>query len=136
MRNRAMISRWVLEKGQADGSVEWVVRDGKHFVTIHSYERLRTLFGDLLREVQRVKSEGDYEGAKALVENYGVRIEPELHSEVRSRYAALGIAPFSGFVNPVMSLVRRGSEVTDVAISYDEAYDDQMLRYSRDYAAL
>ncbi len=136
MRNRAMISRWVLEKGQADGSVEWIVRDGKHFVTIHDYERLRVLFGDLLREVQRVKSEGDYEGAKALVENYGVRIEPELHAEVRRRYAALGIAPFSGFVNPVMSLVRNGSEITDVAISYGEAYDDQMLRYSRDYAAL
>ncbi len=134
MRNRAMISRWVLEKGGAD-VVEWVVKDGKHFVHIKDYGKLRSLFGELLREVQRVKSEGDYEGAKRLVEDYGVKIEPALHAEVRSRYASLGIAPFSGFVNPRLKLGYDANGLaTDVLISYDEAFDEQMLRYSHDYA--
>lgn len=136
MRNRALISRWVLERGQADGSVEWVVKDGKHYVHICDYQRVRSLVGDLLREVQRIKSEGDFEGAKALVETYGVKIEPELHAEVRERYAALGIAPFSGFVNPVLTPVMENGEIVDVTISYTEAYDEQMLRYSKNYAGL
>lgn len=136
MRNRAMISRWILERGLADGSVQWIERDGKHYVHICDYQRVRQLTADLLREVQRVKSEGDYEGAKALVENYGVKIDPVLHAEVRERYHALGIAPFSGFVNPVLTPVMKDGEIVDVTISYDEAYDDQMLRYSRDYSAL
>lgn len=136
MRNRALISRWVLERGQADGSVEWVVKDGKHYVHICDYQRVRSLVGDLLREVQRIKSEGDFEGAKALVETYGVKIEHELHAEVRERYAALGIAPFSGFVNPVLTPVMENGEIVDVTISYTEAYDEQMLRYSKNYAGL
>ena len=136
MRNRALISRWVLERGQADGSVEWIEKDGKHYVHICDYQRVRTLVGELLREVQRVKSEGDIEGAKALIETYGVKIDPALHAEVRERYNALGIAPFSGFVNPVLTPVMKDGEIVDVQISYDEAYDDQMLRYSSDYAGL
>ncbi|MGN0010745.1 MAG: dihydrofolate reductase [Marinilabiliaceae bacterium] len=136
MRNRAMISRWVLERGQDSGAVSWIEKDGRHYVSIADYQCVRRLFAELLSEVQRIKSEGDYEGAKRLIETYGVKIDPALHAEVRARYASLGIAPFSGFVNPVLSLVYSEGEVSDVAISYDEAYDDQMLRYSADYSAL
>lgn len=136
MRNRAMISRWLLEKGSAMGAVEWVAKDGKHFVHITDYHCLRRLVGELLCEVQRIKSEGDYEAAKNIVETYGVKVDALLHAEVRQRYGALGIAPFSGFVNPRLSLVKKDGAIVDVAISYDEAYDDQMLRYSSSYSAL
>lgn len=136
MRNRAMISRWLLEQGSAEGVVEWVVRNHKHYVHILDYQRMRLLVGSLLREVQRIKSEGDYGAAKTMVETYGVKVDPALHAEVRDRYNALGIAPFSGFVNPVLSPVMKDGRVVDVAISYDEAFDDQMLRYSSSYSAL
>lgn len=136
MRNRAMISRWLLERGKACGAAEWAARNGKHYVHILDYGRMRLLVAELLREVQRIKSEGDYNAAKNMVETFGVKVEPKLHSEVRSRYDALGIAPFSGFVNPVLSPVKRGGRIVDVAISYDEAFDAQMLRYSSSYSAL
>ena len=137
MRNRAIIARWVIERGEALGCVKMEVRDGKHYVVITDYLQTRQLFGDLLKEIQRIKSEGDYAAARDIVEGYGVRVAPELHSEIRTRYAALGIAPFSGFVNPTLSLVTDANgQPTDVSISYDEQYDEQMLRYSRQYAAL
>ncbi|MGN0028428.1 MAG: dihydrofolate reductase [Marinilabiliaceae bacterium] len=136
MRNRAMISRWLLERGASCGAAEWVERDSKHYVHILDYGRMRILVAELLREVQRIKSEGDYNAAKEMVETYGVKVDALLHSEVRRRYQALGIAPFSGFVNPVLSLVKDGSRIVDVAIYYTEAFDAQMLRYSLSYSVI
>lgn len=135
MRNRQLISKWVMERAEKMGAAKIVEREGKHYVVISDYEALRDLFGQLLREIQRIKSTGDYEAAKAIVEGYGVKTDKALHHEVRERYAALNVAPFSGFVNPKMELVKNESGVVvDVKISYDETYIEQMLRYSRDYA--
>ena len=105
MRNRQLIASWVYEKGKADNVIERVSRDGKTYFTIRDYEALRKLFGRLLAEVQRVKSEGDFEGARNLIENYGVRIDPVLHQEVLERYQKLSVAPYAGFVNPKYRLV-------------------------------
>ena len=167
MRNRAMIAHWVLEqaqqiarrkaqsqyRGHTDAehpqavfplpaeelkpAVELVKRDGKTFVQINNYEALRALFGKLLAEVQRVKSTGDFEGARQLIERYGVKVDNELHQEVLARYRALNLAPYKGFINPVYVVTRdeRG-EITDITLRYDEPYDQQMLRYSRDYHTL
>lgn len=137
MRNRALIARWALEQGRADGVAELVRRDGKTFVRINDYAGLRTLFGRLLAEIQRIKSEGDYDAAQQLVEQYAIRIDPALHREIRERYQRLNLAPYKGFINPVYKPVRDAEgRITDVHISYGEAYDAQMLRYSRDYATL
>lgn len=137
MRNRALIARWVFEKGQADKVVEMVKRDGKTYVQINDYEAMRQLFANLLTEIQRIKSEGDYGAARSLVEDYGVKVDPELHREVRERYASLHIAPYKGFINPVYKAVRNAAgEITDVTLDYTEGYDDQMLRYGRDYSFL
>lgn len=137
MRNRALIARWVYEQGEANRVVEFVRRDSKTFIRIHDYEALRMLFGRLLAEIQRIKSEGDYAAAAALVEQYGVRIDPVLHQEVRERYARLGLAPYKGFINPVYTPVYdAGGKLTDVKVSYTEGYAAQMLRYSREYHAL
>lgn len=137
MRNRALIANWVIENGKADNVVELVERDGKTYVEINDYAKLRELFGILLSEVQRIKSEGDYEAGKALVENYGVKINQALHKEVLDRYAKLNLAPYKGFVNPVYKLVKDDNgNVTDVTISYDENYVDQQLRYSNQYSVL
>lgn len=134
MRNRQMICKWVMQRAEENGVAEMVVRAGKHYVVIHDYEELRQLFGKLLREVQRIKSVGDYEAAKNMVEQYGVKLDKELHVEVRSRYAALNVAPFTGFVNPEISPVVENGDIVDVKISYDESYVEQMLRYSKEYA--
>lgn len=146
MRNRALIARWALENGrgrESAGSVgeppidviELVKRDGKTFVKINDYDRLRKLFGKLLAEIQRIKSTGDYEAAKSLVENYGVRIDSELHKEVLDRYAKLDIAPYKGFINPVYKAVKNSNgKIIDVKISYSEGYAEQMLRYSSKYS--
>lgn len=137
MRNRALIARWVFEQGKDDKVVELVRRKGKTYVHINDYAALRTLFGKLLAEVQRIKSEGDYEAARRLVETYGVSIDPELHREVLARYERLHLSPYKGFINPVYTAVRGADgSIEDVKVSYDEAYDAQMLRYSRDYATL
>lgn len=137
MRNRALIARWALEQGRADGVAELVRRDGKTFVRINDYAGLRTLFGRLLAEIQRIKSEGDYDAAQQLVEQYAIRIDPALHREIRERYQRLNLAPYKGFINPVYKPVRDAEgRIIDVHISYGEAYDAQMLRYSRDYATL
>lgn len=100
MRNRKMIAEWCYERGKADNVIEWVEQDGKRYIVVNDFERLRSLFGEMLREVQRIKSTGDYEAGRALVEKYAVKIDPELHREVLERYARLGIEPYSGFVNP------------------------------------
>jgi len=137
MRNRALISNWVIEKGAADSVVVLKERDNKTYVVVNDYDKLRILFGELLSEVQRIKSEGDFEAGKKLVETYGVKVDNTLHTEVLSRYESLNIAPYKGFVNPVYKLVTDESgKVTDVTVSYDENYVDQQLRYSRQYSVL
>lgn len=135
MRNRQLIARWALEQGAEQKVVELVVRDGKTFVRINDYEQLRSLFGRLLAEVQRIKSEGDYEAARRLVETYAVRIDPALHAEVLERYRQLHLAPYKGFINPVYTpCYDVEGRWTDVKVDYTEGYAAQMLRYSRDYA--
>ena len=137
MRNRQLIARWVLEQGREAKVVELVVREGKTYVRVNDYVQLRALFGKLLAEVQRIKSEGDYEAARRLVETYGVQIDPALHAEVLRRYERLHLAPYKGFVNPVYTLQTDAEgNVTDVQIAYTEGYAEQMLRYSREYSNL
>lgn len=134
MRNRQLIAKWVFEKGAADKVVELVKRDGKTYVQINDYDALRGLFGQLLAEVQRIKSEGDYEAGRKLVEQYAVAVDPELHKEVLSRYGALNIAPYKGFVNPVYTPVYGADgEISDVKVDYTEEFLPQVLRYSKQY---
>lgn len=137
MRNRQLIARWAFEKGATDKVVELVKKDGKTYVKIYDYQRLRELFGQLLAEIQRIKSEGDFEAARQLVEKYAVKIDPALHAEVLARYEKLHLAPYKGFVNPVYEAVTdENGKITDVKVSYDEGYAEQMLRYSKDFANL
>jgi len=137
MRNRQLIASWVYEKGKTDKVIEMVKRDNKTYVVINDYEKLRLLFGKLLAEIQRIKSTGDFEGGKTLVETYGVKVNQTLHTEMLERYKKLHLAPYRGFVNPVYSLVKNEKgEIIDVAISYKENYIDQHLRYSKDYSVL
>ncbi|MDD4033326.1 MAG: dihydrofolate reductase [Bacteroidales bacterium] len=136
MRCRKLISEWCLEKGTPEGIVEKVVKEGKTYVKIHDMQKLRALFGKLLNEIQRIKSTGDYEAGKALVENYGVKVDPVLHQEVLDRYARLNIAPYSGFINPVFKPVMENGEITDVLIEYPKDYIQQHLDYSREYSVL
>ncbi len=135
MRNRQLISKWVIEKG--NGVVELKQRDGKYFVVVNDYEALRGLFGDLLREIQRIKSTGDFEAAKAMVETYAITIDPELHAQVLERYEALNLYPYNGFVNPVFTpSFDENGKFTGLSIDYTEGYAEQHLRYSRDYSFL
>jgi dipeptidyl-peptidase-3 len=137
MRNRALIARWTLDHGREENVVALKKENGKTFVVINNYARLRDLFGELLAEVQRVRSEGDFKGAQALIETYAVKIDPELHKEIKERYDKLGIAPYKGFVNPVYEAVKdRNGNITDIKITYTEGYAEQMLRYSKEYSDL
>ncbi|MBS6238525.1 MAG: dihydrofolate reductase [Bacteroides sp.] len=137
MRNRQLIARWVFEKGATDKVVELVKKDGKTYVVVNDYEKLRELFGELLSEIQRIKSTGDYQGAHDLVENYAVKVDPALHAEVLERYKILNLAPYKGFVNPKYeAVVDAAGKITDVKVTYDEGYAEQMLRYSKDYSNL
>lgn len=132
MRNRALIARWTLE--HYPNAVAIVKRDGKSYVEITDYEALRNAFGELLAEIQRIKSEGDYDAAKNIVERYAIHVDAEIHNELLSRYKALGIAPYKGFLNPRMTLIKDvDGHPKDVAIDYTETYEQQMLRYSREY---
>lgn len=138
MRNRALIAHWVLEQAKSQKTakpcVELVRQKGKTFVRVNDYAEMRHLFGNLLAEIQRIKSEGDYEGARKLVETYGVQVDAKVHKEILERYARLKLSPYKGFINPVYHAVRDAQgNITDVTISYDEAFDAQNLRYSRDY---
>ncbi len=138
MRNRALIAHWVLEQAKSQKTakpcVELVKQKGKTFVRVNDYAEMRHLFGNLLAEIQRIKSEGDYEGARKLVETYGVQVDAKVHKEILERYARLKLSPYKGFINPVYHAVRDAQgNITDVTISYDEAFDAQNLRYSRDY---
>ncbi len=136
MQNRKLIAEWCYEKGLKDKVIEKKVRKGKTYFVVNDYEALRGLFGDLLAEVQRIKSEGDYEAGKALVEKYAVHIDPVLHKEVLERYAALGLKPYGGFVNPDIIPVTENGKVTDYRVEYTDDYLGQMLKYGREYSAL
>ena len=137
MRNRQLIAAWAYEHGKADNVIEFVKRDNKTFIKINDYTKLRDLFGQLLAEVQRIKSEGDYEAGRILVETYAVKVDQQLHKEVLDRYATLDIAPYKGFVNPVYTPVTdKDGNITDVTVSYEEEYLPQVLRYSEQYRTL
>ena len=135
MRNRALISRWTLTN--YPDAVQIIVKDNKHYVSISDYKLLRKAFGTLLAEVQRIKSEGDYEAAQTLVEQYGIKLDAKLHKEIRKRYQRLNLAPYKGFINPKYELIHdTAGNIIDVSISYNEAYDKQMLRYGKQYSTL
>lgn len=137
MRNRQLIAQWVYQKGKADNVVELVKKKGKTYVKVNDYNHLRLLFGELLAEIQRIKSTGDYEGARNLVETYGVKVDPILHREVLARYKKLNLAPYKGFVNPKYEAVTdKKGNIIDVKVSCNEGYAEQMLRYSKDYSSL
>ena len=135
MRNRQLIAMWVYK--HANGAVELIEREGKHYLQINDYAEVRRLYGELLKEIQRITSEGDYTAAKAMVEDYAVKVEPTLHSEILARYAKLNLAPYKGFVNPVYTPVLDAEgNITDVTLDYTEGYVEQHLRYSHDYSSL
>ncbi len=136
MQNRKLIAEWCYEQGKADNVIEKKVRDGKTYFVVNDYEALRGLFGKLLAEIQRIKSEGDYKAGKALVETYAVNIDPALHKEVKERYDALGLKPYGGFVNPEIVPVTKGGKVVDYRVEYPDDYLGQMLEYGRKYATL
>ena len=137
MRNRALIARWALEMGKKEQVIEMICLNRKTYVQINDYQKLREIFGKQLAEIQRIKSEGDLEAARQLVERYGVKVDPSLHQEILARYNQLNLAPYKGFINPVYTpVVDEQNNITDIRISYGEAYDKQMLRYSKDYATL
>lgn len=136
MRNRQLVAAWVYEKGKKDNVIEKVKKDGKTYFVIRNYEKLRGLFGDLLREIQRIKSEGDYEAGKKLVESYGVKVDKELHKEVLERYKKLNIAPYRGFINPVLIPVEKDGKIVDVQVKYPANFDEQMLYYAKNYSYL
>ena len=137
MRNRQLVAKWVYEKGKGDNVVSFEKRNEKTYVVVNDYERLRSLFGTLLAEIQRIKSEGDFNAGKQIVEDYAVKVNQDLHQEILSRYARLNLAPYKGFVNPVMEeVLNEQGEVTDVRLNYTEGYAEQMLRYSKNYSFL
>src|SRR5699024_5779916 len=134
MRNRHWISQWVYEKGKKDSVIVKKVEDGKTYFVIQDYAKLRDLFGQLLREVQRIKSEGDYEAAKHLVETYGVHIDPALHKEVLKRNAPIATPPYGGFVNPVLVPVKNDKgDITDIKVTQPDSFAEQMLNYAKKY---
>lgn len=136
MRDRQLIAKWCYEKGREQNVIELVKENGKTYVVINDYAKLRGLFGELLKEVQRIKSEGDFEACRDLIEGYGVKVDRELHKEVLERFAKLDIAPYSGFVNPVFTPVVENGKIVDVTISYPDNYVEQMLDYSKNYSFL
>lgn len=137
MRNRQLIARWVFEKGAAEKVVELQQKEGKTYVVVNDYEKVRQLFGELLAEIQRIKSTGDFAAARTLVEAYAVKVDPTLHAEILERYKKLNLAPYKGFVNPVYQLVTdNNGTITDVTVTYDEGYAEQMLRYSKEHSPL
>jgi dipeptidyl-peptidase-3 len=136
MRNRQMVALWAYEKGKKENVIEKKIEGGKTYFLVKDYEKLRVLFGELLKEIQRIKSEGDYEGGKALIENYGRKVDAKLHTEVLSRYAALGIAPYPGFIQPVLIPVKEGNKIVDVKVEYPMDFVEQMMMYGREYSLL
>jgi dipeptidyl-peptidase-3 len=131
-----MVAKWALEHGQKDNVVQLIKRDGKSYVQINDYDKLRNLFGQLLREIQRIKSEGDYNAGKNLIENYGVKVDPVLHKEVLERYAKLNIKPYRGFIQPRLVPVMSGDRITDVRVEYPTSFYQQMIEYGKKYSFL
>ena len=136
MRCRQLISRWSYEHGKEDNVIEKLVREGKTYYKINDFEALRSLFGELLKEVQRIKSEGDYEAGKELIENYAIKVDLDLHKEMKERYAKLNLAPYSGFINPVLIPIEQNGEIVNVKVEYVDDYAGQMLQYSKEYGVL
>lgn len=136
MRNRQLVASWAFEKGQAENVVEKLQKDGKTYFRINDYEKLREIFGELLKEIQRIKSEGDYDAGRNLVENYGVQVDRELHAEVLKRSESLGIAPYGGFINPMLVPITEGDSIVDVKVTYPADFTEQMLHYSKAYGNL
>jgi dipeptidyl-peptidase-3 len=137
MRNRQYVSAWVFEKGKKDNVIEKLTRDGKTYFNITDYDKLHDLFGQLLREIQRIKSEGDYEAGKALVENYGVKVDQKLHAEVLERNKQFASAPYSGFVNPVLvPKMNAKGEIISIEVKQPKSFVEQMLNYSKTYGFL
>jgi dipeptidyl-peptidase-3 len=136
MRNRQLNAKWAYEMGKKDNVIEFVKRDGKTFVRINDYNKLRELFGQLLREIQRIKSEGDYAAGKALVEGYGVQVDQDLLKEVLTRFATLGLKPYKGFIQPKLVPVMKGNEITDVKVIYPTSFFQQMMEYGKEYSFL
>jgi dipeptidyl-peptidase-3 len=136
MRNRQLVASWAFEKGKKDNVIVKEVRDGKTYFVIRDYDKLRVLFGQLLREIQRIKSEGDFDAGKALVEDYGVKVDPLLHKEVLARYEKLNIAPYMGFLQAKLVPVMDGEKIVDVKVEYAKDLISQMLEYGREYSFL
>ncbi len=136
MRNRALNAYWAYEHGKKDNVVEFVKRNGKTYVQVNDYNKLRELFGQLLREIQRIKSEGDFKAGQALVEGYGVKVDADLHREVLARYRKLDIKPYRGFIQPRLVPVMKNGDITDVKVEYPESFFAQMMEYGKKYAFL
>jgi dipeptidyl-peptidase-3 len=136
MRNRQLVAKWVMEKGAKDNVAEYMKRDGLTFIQINDYAKLRSLFGDLLKEIQRIKSQGDFAAGQALIENYGVKVDPQLHKEVIERFAKLNVAPYKGFIQPRLVPVFQNDKLIDVNVEYPSSFSEQMLEYSRKYSFL
>jgi dipeptidyl-peptidase-3 len=137
MRNRSAIAHWVYENGKKDNAVEIINREGKTYVRINDYNKVRTLFGELLKEVQRVKSEGDFEAGKKIIEDFGVKIDQQLHAEILDRYTKLNLAPYTGFLNPYLSpTYDADGKMTDVKVEYTDDYLGQMMHYGKSYSFL
>jgi dipeptidyl-peptidase-3 len=137
MRNRAWISNWIIEKGAAANVISREVRDGKTYFNINDYEKMRDLVGELLREVQRITSQGDYNAAKALADGYGKKVDPTLHAEVLARSEKLNIPPYNGFVNPILTpVLDSNGKMIDVTVSYTKTFAEQMINYSKNYGFL
>ena len=136
MRNRQLVASWAFEKGKKDNVIEMVNKDGKTYVKVNNYEKLRTIFGELLKEIQRIKSEGDYKSATALVEGYGVKVDKTLHQEILDRFEKLNVAPYKGFIQPKLVPVMDGDKITDVKIEYPKDFSEQMLEYGKKYSFL
>ncbi|MCX7874942.1 MAG: dihydrofolate reductase [Melioribacteraceae bacterium] len=136
MRNRQLVSKWVFEKGKNENVIEKKIKDGKTYFVVNDFDKLRKLFGELLREIQRIKSEGDYNAGKNLVETYGVKVDKDLHKEVLERYSKLKIAPYAGFIQPKLIPVKQGEKIIDVKIEYPEDFTKQMLEYAKNYSLL
>jgi dipeptidyl-peptidase-3 len=136
MRNRQLVAAWAFEKGKKDNVIEMVKKDGKTYVKVNNYEKLRVIFGDLLKEIQRIKSEGDYKSATALVEGYGVKVDKTLHEEILARFEKLNVAPYKGFIQPKLVPVMDGDKITDVIIEYPQNFSDQMIEYGKKYSFL
>ena len=136
MRNRQTVARWAYEKGKKGSVVEFVKNNGKTYVRINDYNKLRDLFGQLLREIQRIKSEGDFNGGKSLVETYGVKVDPVLHKEILERYKLLNIKPYKGFIQPRLVAAMDGDKITDVKVEYPQSFYEQMMEYGKKYSYL